>query len=434
MKRFIKNVLMLCLAVGTLASCEKEEVKAVFNAGAVPTVTLSSPSVVLTKDNADKDALTISWAKPDFGFNAAATYTIVMDKKGGNFSNGASFSTGSDLKKTFKGIELNAALLKLGLKGNEAADVDIIVQAVLGPNTTQTSARGTMKATPFLDKLDLSSIWGVVGSATPGGWNGPDVPFYKSDKTNVFVAYANLEDGEIKFRQDNKWDVNFGGTNGVAEQNGANIAVKKGSYRITFDFGGKTFKVEKFSWGVVGSATPSGWAAPDVPFWYDPCSDQWRAIAPLKDGEIKFRQNEDWAVNFGDDKNDGVIDPGGANIAVKAGMYLITVDFKTNKYTIAPLKVWGLVGSATPNGWNGPDTKFRPDFCNEGIWTMSGIKLIDGEIKVRQNDAWDINYGDDGANGSLELNGANIAVKAGTYDITLDFTSATAPKIKVTKK
>ena len=52
---------------------------------------------------------------------------------------------------------------------------------------------------------------------------------------------------------------------------------------------------------------------------------------------------------------------------------------------------------------------------------FTGATLVDGEIKIRQNDAWGVNYGDDGNNGSLELNGANIPVTAGTYNITFDF-------------
>ena len=32
-----------------------------------------------------------------------------------------------------------------------------------------------------------------------------------------------------------------------------------------------------------------------------------------------------------------------------------------------------------------------------------------------------MNYGDDGADGTMDASGANIAVSAGTYNITLDF-------------
>lgn len=424
-------------ALPVLWSCEKDEIKATLNPGVVPVISVSSQSVVLTKENAAQDVLTVKWSQPDYGFQAASAYTVLVDKKGGDFTNAVSFAVGSNLQKVFKASELNPALLKLGLKAATAGDIDIRVQSVLGPKTTLSSAISSIKATPYLDKLDLSSNWGVVGSATTNGWNGPDMPFYKSDKANVYVAYVYLAVGEIKIRQDNKWDVNYGddGANGTLEAGGANIAVKTaGNYKITFDQGALKYTIEKYAWGIVGSATPSGWAAPDVPFFYDPSSDQWRAIATLKDGEIKFRQNEDWAVNYGDTKADGVLDAGGDNIVVKAGTYLITVDFKTLKYTIEAYKVWGIVGSATATGWNGPDAKFKPDFANDGIWTLTGIKLVDGEIKFRQNDAWDVNYGDTKADGILDAGGDNIVVKAGTYDITLDFSIASKPTYKLTKK
>lgn len=424
-------------ALPVLWSCEKDEIKATLNPGVVPVISVSSQNVVLTKENAAQDVLTVKWSQPDYGFQAASAYTVLVDKKGGDFTNAVSFVVGSNLQKVFKASELNPALLKLGLKAATAGDIDIRVQSVLGPKTTLSSAVSSIKATPYLDKLDLSSTWGVVGSATTNGWNGPDMPFYKSDKANVYVAYVYLAVGEIKIRQDNKWDVNYGddGANGTLEAGGANIAVKTaGNYKITFDQGALNYTIEKYSWGIVGSATPSGWAAPDVPFFYDPSSDQWRAIATLKDGEIKFRQNEDWAVNYGDTKADGVLDAGGDNMVVKAGTYLITVDFKTLKYTIEAIKVWGVVGSAAPNGWNGPDAKFTPDFANDGIWKLTGIKLVDGEIKFRQNDAWDVNYGDTKADGILDAGGDNIVVKAGTYDITLDFSIASKPTYKLTKK
>lgn len=436
MKKWFHKCLLAVVATTMLASCEKDEIKAVLNSGAVPVVAVSSQTVVLTKENADKEALTVSWAKPDYGFEAPANYTILIDKKGGDFSNAASIVTGTELKKTFKASELNPILLKLGLKAATAGDIDIKVQSFLGGSTTLSSTIMSVKATPYLDKLDLSTNWGIVGSATVNGWNGPDMPFYKSDKANVYVAYVTLVDGEIKFRQDNKWDVNMGdnGADGTLEAGGANIVVKQGNYKVTFDASALKYTIDKFSWGIVGSAAPSGWNAPDAPFFYDPATDQWRAIVTLKDGEIKIRQNEDWAVNYGDKGADGTLEAGGDNIVVKAGLYLITVDFKSLKYTIVPFKVWGVVGSGAPNGWNGPDAKFTPDFGNEGIWTLSGIKLVEGEIKFRQNDDWGVNYGDDKADGVLEPGGANIAVKAGTYDIVLDFTVAAKPTYKLTKK
>lgn len=432
MKSTLYNLLLAGAALLTLGSCEKEEVRAVLNPGSAPVAMLSAPTVVLTKDNADKDALTISWAKPDYGFSAPAAYTVLLDKKGNNFANAVAVSTGTELKKTFKASELNAALLKLGLVAGTAGDVDVKVQSALSSSTVLSSPVMALKATPYLEKLDLSSNWGLVGSATANGWDGPDQPFYKTDKANVYVAYVTLKDGDIKIRQDNKWDVNYGGSGGVLKSAGDNIAVKAGTYKITFDASALTYTIQPFSLGVVGSATANGWDGPDQPFFYDPSTDQWRAVVTLKDGDIKIRENNKWDVNYGG--SGGILKSGGDNITVKAGTYLITADLKNLKYTIEPFKVWGLVGSAAPKGWDGPDAPFTPSFVNEGVWTLNGVTLKDGEIKFRQNNAWDKNLGDNGADGTLEDGGANIVVKAGTYDILLDLSNASKMTYKLTKK
>ena len=42
-------------------------------------------------------------------------------------------------------------------------------------------------------------------------------------------------------------------------------------------------------------------------------------------GEIKFRLNNDWAVNYGDNGNDGTLEDGGANIPITdAANYKVT--------------------------------------------------------------------------------------------------------------
>ena len=168
---------------------------------------------------------------------------------------------------------------------------------------------------------------------------------------------------------------------------------------------------------------------------YDPYNNVFTTIGKLVVGEIKFRKNEDWGTNYGDNGSDGTLDQDGANIAIaKAGNYLITFDIENNKYSVTPIDVWGLVGSATKNGWDGPDDKFSIDFSKEGVWVLNNVTLKDGEIKFRANDDWGLNYGDDGADGTLESGGANIAVTAGTYDITLDFSNPSKPVYKLTKK
>ena len=188
------------------------------------------------------------------------------------------------------------------------------------------------------------------------------------------------------------------------------------------------------NWGLVGSAV-NGWggtnrgfaAGNDVPFLSNGQDGMFRAVATLYDGEFKIREDNAWGLNYGDNGADGTLEQNGANITISAGHYIIDFDAVNFTITITPAgTVWGVVGSATLNGWGAAeDVKLMPDPCNDGVYIMKNVVLIDGEIKFRQDDAWGVNVGDNGADGTYEANGANIAVTAGTYDMTLDTVNGT---------
>ena len=82
---------------------------------------------------------------------------------------------------------------------------------------------------------------------------------------------------------------------------------------------------------------------------------------------------------------------------------------------------WGIVGDATPNGWDGPDVVLKQD----GSLISSYVFLNTGSIKFRENNDWTNNLGDDGVDGTLEPNGANISVTEGNYKISIDMTNMT---------
>ena len=198
----------------------------------------------------------------------------------------------------------------------------------------------------------------------------------------------------------------------------------------------RTFTVTPFTtdlttpWGIVGSITNWG-GIPDIPFWKTTTPNILVAYVGLTAGdEIKFRKDSDWTVNYGSGNvatNStgfaGSLDAGGANIIVPTtGQYKITIDLNALTFTAESFQ-WGIVGSAATNGWDGPDTQVLSfDGINE-VWYANNVTLSDGEIKFRQNNAWDVNYG--GANGNLVLGGSNIEVTEGTYNIVVDFDNLT---------
>lgn len=435
MKKLIYKLTYLTALFTLIYSCDDVE-RVYYNDAAETILSLSDNDIVLNEENAANEILTLTWTEPDFGFGAAALYSIQIDVQGGDFSNPQIISVGGSFDKTFTVEELNAKLLSLSMLPNEEGVASFRIKATLSEYQEIYSNIVNLSVTPYSSLLDLSTSLGVVGSATPGGWgneNIVDLPFYSTATTNVYVAYVTLRNGEIKFRNNNDWSENWGddGLDGTLDSYGANIAVTAGTYKIEVNFSSMTYTMEEYSWGIVGSATTNGWDGPDMMLNYNSFQDDWRAVVTLVDGEAKFRFNNDWAINYGDDGLDGTMEVGGANIAVSAGHYLVTMNLNTQSYTIEEIDVWGLVGSATANSWDGPNDKFMPDFgINEGYYYITGAVLTDGEIKIRQNDAWGVNYGDDGNDGTLELNGANIPVSAGIYNITLNL-AANPPTIAI---
>jgi hypothetical protein len=146
--------------------------------------------------------------------------------------------------------------------------------------------------------------------------------------------------------------------------------------------------------------------------------------------EFKFTQGPSWDTNWGDDGADGTLNPGGANIvASETGYYKLHVDLPALTYTILKT-TWGLIGDATPGGWDA-DTPMTYDATNK-VWTVT-VDLTAATIKFRANGNWDLNYGDTGANGSLEEGGDNIAIpSAGNYTVELNL-SGPIYKYKLTK-
>lgn len=87
-------------------------------------------------------------------------------------------------------------------------------------------------------------------------------------------------------------------------------------------------------WGIIGSATPTGWDS-DTNLNYDLSTKTYSITMNMIVGEFKFRLDNGWGTNFGDDGNDLSLDANGANIPITvAGTYKLTIDFNAKKYTI----------------------------------------------------------------------------------------------------
>lgn len=95
----------------------------------------------------------------------------------------------------------------------------------------------------YLVKANLTTLtwstteittWGVIGSGTPGGWDG-STPLTFNTTTLKWTGTINFSAGEFKFRANNGWDINLGGTPSSLTYGGANIGVAAGSKTVSLD-------------------------------------------------------------------------------------------------------------------------------------------------------------------------------------------------------
>ncbi len=279
--------------------------------------------------------------------------------------------------------------------------------------------------------FDVDSDIGIIGDATPGGWDDDSDMFKDQTDPNKFFTMIDLTVGEVKFRKDDDWAVNWGGPDfpsGVATLEGENIPVDAAApYFVTLDTLTGEYSFESMvtytTVGIIGDATPGGWDD-DTDMTQDANNPNlWTIVMPLLDGEVKFRAEDAWDVNWGaTDFPIGVGLMGGDNIPVVAGDYFISFNSETGDYEFRQIVEYasvGIIGDATPGGWDS-DTDLTQDADDPHLWTIR-MDLLDGEVKFRAENDWAVNWGSgDFPAGTAVQDGANIPVVAGDYRITFN--------------
>ncbi|WP_179375158.1 SusF/SusE family outer membrane protein [Winogradskyella wichelsiae] len=201
---------------------------------------------------------------------------------------------------------------------------------------------------PELPKLYVVGSF-LEASGYGSNWTASDaVPIAASevgDNNYEGFVYMNMDTTEFKFLPTNEsFDGDYGddGTfSGVLLQEGeSNCSITgSGYYYVKANLDDLTYTTEATSWGIIGNATPGGWDS-DTDMTYDQDSKTWSVIIELTsqeapDNGLKFRANDDWALNIGDTDADGTMEFDGQNIGIdEAGTYLITLDLSNaRQYT-----------------------------------------------------------------------------------------------------
>jgi len=352
MKKFytIFSLLSILFSV-VLTSCEDEDdslqtgltqLKTVNFAG-IPQV--STQNRVLTQEMQDAPAINISWNAVNFPVaEAPVAYNLQFDVPADTlgesaWANAQTIPVGNEvLSKEMSVKELNTLAKDFGLEAGLANTLAYRVRAYV--DRPVFSQAGTFTVTPYDEVVGGELLY------IPGAYQGWDpataATIFSTATSGVFEGFLSFTDPAslgFKFTTAPNWDENYGSDgNGNLVFDGENASVPEvGTYKITVNLNDLTWQATPSSWGIIGTATPSGWDA-DTDMTYNYIENYWEYTGSLVPGALKFRLNDAWDVNYGSQNSTdftAYLDDPGAHDVTEAGDYHVTFQIDNEDPSLA---------------------------------------------------------------------------------------------------
>ena len=331
MKIWLTKLIVISITSVLLFSCKKDEVKTVVQPATQPVLASSGTNFTLTKATENNTAVTFTITPPNFGYNAAVTYTLQFAKPGNNFVTiGQIQLPNMNTTQPVTVKALNIGVLNAGLDTLSSQPVQVRLKADIGHNQPVVYSNVlNFTVKPY----SLNSYLYVPGDYQ--GWDPASAPKLISiNSTGRYEGYVNLTASGyqgFKFTDAPSWaggiygDANSSGTSGNISSPGNDIKfTTPGYYLLKPDLNSKTYTMTATTWAMIGDF--NGWGA-DAAMTYNPATKVWTGtINAASAGGFKFRANGTWTYNFGDNGANGSLEYDGANIAITAGAHTITLD------------------------------------------------------------------------------------------------------------
>lgn len=206
-------------------------------------------------------------------------------------------------------------------------NVDVTTAAVL-KNGTAVQVLGSVvqNETPLKTPDVDANGYFILGDGA-NGWKQTEM--LASTDGNYYKGFMYLNNNGFKFSTETNWDGTNYGAGFSTAKDAANMSLPdgytEGYYQVELDLAAKKMTLTAITTiGIIGDATASGWDA-STPMTYDKDSHTWvLKDATLKAGELKFRANDGWDINWGGTTD--ALTQGGANIKItEEGTYDIVL-------------------------------------------------------------------------------------------------------------
>lgn len=359
---------MLGSILGLSLSCNRTDDLAVIELNSKPVIeakSFSQSTYVVTENNLDEVLAKVDFQKAGYTQNTSVESYLEIALAGTDFASPISLGNTYSSSIEILYSQINNALLQLGVTSAIATDVQLRIRSGVKSRTGQQllyptfSDPITLNVKPYIKGpiYNYQDLF-LVGDATAAEWNNSAdninmLPLLKSSNSNIYTFTGYFKAGSFKIiKEKGNWDKQFGfRSNGVlAEDDGGagNIPITTaGYYKLTIDTQALTYTLQSIATpttsyntvGIIGSATADGWnrSTAMTQSSFDP--HLWiLSSVTLNSGDLKFRANDSWDVNWGKASEFfGTATLGGDNIPNKTSWkYNIYFNDATGDYSIIP--------------------------------------------------------------------------------------------------
>ncbi len=450
MKNIYNNLLLIVGVIILFAACKKVEPLPYYAKGTAPVLSASTTTITATPADSANTALTLNWTNPNYATDSATQkFVIEIDSSGRNFAHEYTRTVSGTLSTSFTAAELNAIVAGFSFKPDSTYSLDIRIKSSYANNNEQYSSKAvTVTIKPYIVPVTLTAsstdalvlkIDNAANTALSFSWTASQF----GSTTIYYALQIDTAGGNFITPQVIKYDTTHSANLTIGDLNTAliNLGVAAGAtanaaFRIAgfLDAGYTqpavisnnvnvsvtTYLPFLFQYvpGDYQSWNPSG--APSLGSTV-PNLNAFEGYVYVPSGgsyEFKINSAPDWNhTSYGDGGNNKLSTSGGnLKWPNSGGFYLLKTDMSALTWS-ATITNWGIIGDATPNGWNA-STPMTYDATNH-VWVINSIHLAAGAAKFRANDAWDINLG--GNLNALKYGGDNISIPdAGNYKVVLD--------------
>lgn len=227
MKRLLNYIPVLGVALAFTA-CESDLDGVTYNAENAQAAVLEAPattSYVLESRNSENVAFTLTWTKPDFGYNTIVTTNIDFDLAGNNFANAvqlASVTTAEsqDIQVGALNTNILTLLRNQGIEEDYSArDFEIrLSSSISNASTPLYSNVITLNIQPYSADIQYPEVY-VIGDYSSWGWDTAQSLFsFSEDGVNFegVIDFNTSTGGGFKLTGATNWDNGNWGLDGSA--------------------------------------------------------------------------------------------------------------------------------------------------------------------------------------------------------------------------